>query len=170
MMNPTHSEPIMTRHLLDRLGLLGGAACIALAATALPVRVDLRHLAVTESVALADDDHGGRDRDRGDRSDDRGGGRGSDDHGGDHHGGRGGDDDDRGRGADDDHDDDRGRGRGSDDDHDDDRGRGRGWDDDGTRSRSFVKVIHKDDGRAVTTEYGSLQEVLDAMFGDDSRR
>lgn len=154
----------MTRHLLDRLGLLGGAACIALAATALPVRVDPPHLAVTESVALADDDHGGRDRDRGDDrgrgrgSDDRGGGRGSDDHGGDHHGGRGGDDDDRGGD------------RGSDDHHDDDRGRGRGWDDDGTRSRSFVKVIHKDDGRAVTTEYGSLQEFLDAMFGDDSRR
>ena len=148
----------MTRTLLQRLGLLSGAACIALTAAALPVRLDLRHLAVVDAAALADDDRGGRDRDRGDRSDDRGRGRGSDDRGGDHHGGRDGDDDD-----------DRGRGRGWDDDHDDDRGRGRGWDDDGKGSRTFVKVIRKDDGRAVKTEYGSMQEFLDAMFGDDGR-
>lgn len=134
----------MTRTLTRRLGLLGGAACIALATTALPVRVDLREPAHVGAAALADDDRGGHDRSE--RGDDRGRGRGNDDRSGDHRGNRGGDD------------------------HDDARGRGRGWDDDGKRSGTVVTVVHKDGGRSIRTEYGSLEAFLDAMFGDDRTR
>lgn len=155
----------MTRTLTRRLGLLGGAACIALATTALPVRVDLREPALVGAAELADDDRGGHDRSE--RGDDRGRGRSNDDRSGDHRGNRGGDDHDHDRGGDD-HD--HGRGRGRDDDHNDDRGRGRGWDDDGERSGTVVTVVHKDGGRSIRTEYGSLEAFLDAMFGDDRTR